>query len=189
MKKLTKIMSLLLFGGAMFFFNGCYTVVWTPDNEVSEDYSGQESNTVVEYHYYNWNFDYYYTPWWIDIPLPKPVISNPQPVVSNPRPVETEPIRDPIYYGRAPEEGGTSGPIIITRPVAPTGGGGTTTPTNPGGGTTTTTTPTNTGGNKNDRTISTESTKSTPARTTSPGTNNNTLRNSDGNKSAKSGRK
>ena len=65
MKNLKKLF-LVLFLCLPFFTNGCYTVLWTPDedfpDESSYDYYG--SYYIEEYHYY---YDY---PWWLSFTPP-----------------------------------------------------------------------------------------------------------------------
>lgn len=55
------IKSLLMFS-IMFGLQGCYTVLWTPDTKITEQYETTS-------YYYGYAPDFYDVPWWIDVPI------------------------------------------------------------------------------------------------------------------------
>lgn len=59
MKTLLKILviTFILFG-----LEGCYTILWTPDKKMTDDYNSTS-------YYYGYVTDFYDIPWWITVPI------------------------------------------------------------------------------------------------------------------------
>lgn len=154
-------------------FTGCYTIVWTPeDNFPTESTGNYEEQYYNEYYspdYYGPYYSYYNYPWWLSIDA-----------ASINQTVKKDVKRDSNETGRNEDGGrgssGSRGTIIGTPPVTKNepGTGGTTTPPQSSGSGSGTTTTTQT------RSSSSDSSKRTdPANT----------RNSDGGRSTDKGRK
>ncbi len=75
-----KILTLVIFSASLLAFSGCYTILWTPEDEMPDERpasgsSSENSNyTPVDEYYspasYGGYSDYYYQPWWHKITLP-----------------------------------------------------------------------------------------------------------------------
>ena len=76
-----KTMIILIFGSLLFLLPGCYTVLWTPDDDYEEyaEYYDEESQESREYDYYDEEYYGRYhhfnaSPWWAPL-LPIPTTS------------------------------------------------------------------------------------------------------------------
>ena len=67
MKIFIKIFALLI--GINFFLTGCYTIVWSPSQELPTEESYYDENDFYETEYYGNYGTYYETPWWVDAPI------------------------------------------------------------------------------------------------------------------------
>ena len=53
-----------------FYFTGCYTVVWNPNEEFPDTENSYESSSdFYDYDYYGGYVNYYQSPWWVTAPV------------------------------------------------------------------------------------------------------------------------
>lgn len=76
-----KILTLAIFSALLLAFSGCYTILWTPEDEMPEERPASGSTSSEESSYnpvdtyyspasYGGYSDYYYQPWWHKVTLP-----------------------------------------------------------------------------------------------------------------------
>lgn len=158
------IVSFILIG-----FQGCYTILWTPDKKITEEYETTS-------YYYGYAPDFYNVPWWVDVPfiVHYPLITSPDrnEINSQGREGETRNIRN----NDGGRDSGGRNPEIINTPPPTISNPGTTNP--PAGS--------SSGNNSSGSTVRTES---SGTNSSGSGSRNNDTRNNSGNRNSDSGRK
>ena len=67
MKTFIRIFALVI--GINFFLTGCYTIVWSPSQELPNEENYSDENDFYETEYYGNYGTYYETPWWVGAPV------------------------------------------------------------------------------------------------------------------------
>lgn len=113
-----------------FYFTGCYTVVWNPNEEFPDtENSSESSSDFYDYDYYGGYVDYYQSPWWVSAPvyitLPDGTtekrITKDRTNGNNTRNSDTESIRNSSGRGNTDRNSGTT--TGITTPTTTTNSG------------------------------------------------------------------
>lgn len=53
-----------------FYFTGCYTIIWNPNEEFPDAENSYESSSdFYDYDYYGGYVNYYESPWWVSAPV------------------------------------------------------------------------------------------------------------------------
>lgn len=164
MKHLLKILSI---GLILFGLQGCYTILWTPEEKITDQYETTS--------YYNgYAADYYDIPWWINVPV---IVGYPGYTNSGKESVTKDRTNTLDSQSRniRNNDGGRSPEIINTPP-----------PTQSTPGSNPPSTGSGSGNNDSGSTVKSESSGSTSS---GSGSRSNDTRNNSGNRNSGSGRK
>lgn len=164
MKSILKIILTVLI---LFGLQGCYTILWTPEEKITDDYE-----TTSYYHGYA--SDYYDIPWWINVPV---IVGYPGYSTNGKTSITKERTNTLDNQSRnvRNNDGGRNQEIINTPP-----------PTQSTPGSNPPSTGSSSGNNESGSTVRTESSGSTSS---GSGSKSNDTRNSSGNRNSGSGRK
>ena len=182
MKNTIKLSALVIV--MSFYFTGCYTIIWNPNEEFPDTENSYESSSdFYDYDYYGGYVNYYESPWWVSAPvyitLPdgttEKLVTKDRTNGNNTRNSGTENIRNSNGRGNTDRNSGTT--TGVTTPTTNSGSGNSTNVVTP---------PPPTRDSNSGNTNTTNSSTST-SNTRNSGSNE--TRNSSGSRNSGSGRK
>lgn len=159
----------LFVGFVLIGFQGCYTILWTPDKKITDQH---ESTT----YYYGYAPDFYNVPWWVDVPfiVHYPLISLPDRGDKNDQGRESE-TRNIRNNDGGRNSGERNSDIINTPPPTISSPGSSNPPTG-----------SSSGSSSSGNTVRTETSGNNSSNS---GSRNNDTRNNSGKRNSESGRK